>query len=99
MLILSLLMIGTSVLWRGSALRPPSRSALSHGRQLSRLSDARMNIYSLSLEELTVILRSWQQPAFRSKQVREWIYDKGVLGRSDQLYGLRTHPHRLPTHG
>ena len=44
-----------------------------------------MNIYTLSLEDLASVLSSWEQPAFRAKQVREWIYDKGVLGEASLL--------------
>lgn len=38
-----------------------------------------LNIYTLSTEDLTSILKSWSQPGFRAKQIREWIYDKGVV--------------------
>lgn len=38
-----------------------------------------LKIYTLSLEDLSSLLRSWNQPAFRAKQIREWVYDKGCL--------------------
>ena len=63
-------------------LRPLTASALHLRRRcLTRLKDsAKMNIYTLSQEDLVSVLGSWQQPGFRAKQIREWIYDKGVLG-------------------
>ena len=32
------------------------------------------NLYDLSLPELTALLADWGQPAFRARQVREWLY-------------------------
>ena len=32
------------------------------------------NLYDLSLPELTELLAGWGQPAFRARQVWEWLY-------------------------
>ena len=32
------------------------------------------NLYDLSLAELTALLAGWGQPAFRARQVWEWLY-------------------------
>jgi hypothetical protein len=37
-----------------------------------------LDFYTLSSDDLTAILKSWGQPAFRAKQIREWVFDKGV---------------------
>ena len=42
-----------------------------------------MNFYASSEEDLQVLMKEWSQPAFRVKQVRQWVYDKGVLDFSD----------------
>lgn len=34
-----------------------------------------MNIYDLSYDELEALLKEWNQPAYRAKQVWEWLYD------------------------
>ncbi len=67
--------------------RPMSRTITSrqvnHGGALgsssidSELSS--LNFYKVSEEELIAYLKSKNQPAFRAKQIREWVYDKGVL--------------------
>ena len=79
-------LVGAMVLLR-SVLPLRSKPLLSflhldlRRRLLTRLQDsAKMNIYTLSQEELVSVLGSWQQPGFRAKQIREWVYDKGVLG-------------------
>lgn len=37
-----------------------------------------VDLYALSEAELAALLKSWGQPAFRSKQIRAWLYDKGA---------------------
>lgn len=39
----------------------------------------RLNFYSTSESDFAELLKQWGQPAFRAKQVRQWVYDKGVL--------------------
>lgn len=34
-----------------------------------------MNIYDLSYDELEGLLKEWKQPAYRAKQIWEWLYD------------------------
>jgi 23S rRNA (adenine2503-C2)-methyltransferase len=38
-----------------------------------------INLYELSLEQLTDLLKSWGEPQFRAKQVWSWLYDKRVM--------------------
>lgn len=38
-----------------------------------------LNIYSTPEEELIILLKQWNQPKFRAKQIHQWIYEKGVL--------------------
>jgi len=42
-------------------------------------SDGMVNFYTVSEEEFKVIMKAWKQPSFRVGQVRQWVYDKGVL--------------------
>ncbi len=45
----------------------------------SHQSDLAKNLFfDLSAVELDALLTEWGWPKFRSKQVREWVYDKGV---------------------
>ncbi|GAB4528349.1 MAG: 23S rRNA (adenine(2503)-C(2))-methyltransferase RlmN [Anaerolineae bacterium] len=37
-----------------------------------------MNLYALTLDELTALFKDWGEPGFRAKQVWEWLYDKRV---------------------
>jgi 23S rRNA (adenine2503-C2)-methyltransferase len=37
-----------------------------------------INLYALSLAELTALLTDWGEPKFRAKQLYEWLYDKRV---------------------
>ncbi len=37
-----------------------------------------IDLYSLSLDELTDLLGTWGEPRFRAKQVWDWVYDKRV---------------------
>ncbi len=37
-----------------------------------------LDLYSLSLEQLTDLLGGWGEPRFRAKQIWEWLYDKRV---------------------
>ena len=39
---------------------------------------ARTDIRTLSPDELGMILRDLKQPAFRTKQIVEWVFDKNV---------------------
>jgi 23S rRNA (adenine2503-C2)-methyltransferase len=38
------------------------------------------SIYDLSLDELTAVLQSWEQPGYRARQVWEWLYQHKVTG-------------------
>ena len=40
--------------------------------------DSRKSILSLSLEEIGAQLREWGQPAYRAKQIADWLYQKRV---------------------
>jgi len=42
-------------------------------------SAARMNFYATEERDLASILKEWDQPKFRVKQIREWVYEKGVI--------------------
>lgn len=42
------------------------------------MNDAPLDLYALDLPELEAALAAWGQPRFRAKQVRQWLYDKGV---------------------
>lgn len=37
-----------------------------------------IDLYALSPEELEALLRGWGQPAFRARQVRAWLYERGA---------------------
>src|SRR3982750_3997158 len=37
-----------------------------------------INLYELTQEQLVDLFKQWGEPAFRAKQVREWLYDKRV---------------------
>lgn len=37
-----------------------------------------INLYDLSLEELTALLAQWGEPAYRAKQIWTWLYDQRV---------------------
>ena len=41
------------------------------------------NLYDLSLPELTALLAEWGQPAFRARQVWEWLYRHYVAGAAE----------------
>ena len=45
----------------------------------------RLNIYTMTEELLEAQLKLWQQPKYRSKQIRQWIYDKGILNFDDMI--------------
>ena len=40
--------------------------------------DTKINLYSLSAQQLEGLLVEWGQPKFRAKQLRGWLYDRGV---------------------
>lgn len=40
---------------------------------------ASLNFYTVSEEELQAQLKVMKQPSFRAKQIRDWVYEKGVL--------------------
>jgi 23S rRNA (adenine2503-C2)-methyltransferase len=46
-----------------------------------------IDLYSLSLDDLGILLESWGQPRFRAKQVWSWLYDKQV-DRFDAMTNL-----------
>ena len=37
-----------------------------------------VNLYDLDEPALAALLRDWGQPAFRARQIRAWLYDRGV---------------------
>lgn len=37
-----------------------------------------MNLYDLTIEELTDLIKSWGEPAYRAKQIWEWLYTHKV---------------------
>jgi 23S rRNA (adenine2503-C2)-methyltransferase len=51
---------------------------------ISRLM-ATKNFYVVPEEELKETMKSWGQPSFRVKQVRSWVYEKGVDEFSQML--------------
>jgi 23S rRNA (adenine2503-C2)-methyltransferase len=44
---------------------------------------SKIDIRSLRLEELTVRLAEWGEPAYRARQVYEWLWNKGATQLSD----------------
>jgi 23S rRNA (adenine2503-C2)-methyltransferase len=42
-----------------------------------------LNFYNMPENEFTELLASWNQPKYRSEQVRKWIYERGVLDFND----------------
>ena len=42
--------------------------------------EAKTNLYDLTLDELTVRLTDWGYPAFRARQVWEWLYRHYAAG-------------------
>jgi len=40
--------------------------------------EARINIRNIYTEELTAILKEMGEPAFKGKQINEWLWQKGV---------------------
>ena len=49
--------------------------------------DAMINLYDLSLPELTTLLAEWGQPAYRARQVWEWLY-RHYAGSFDKMSTL-----------
>ncbi len=52
-----------------------------------------INLYELTQDELVDLLKQWGEPAFRAKQVHEWLYDKRVTtfeAMNNIPKGLRT---------
>jgi 23S rRNA (adenine2503-C2)-methyltransferase len=37
-----------------------------------------INLYDLTPQQLVDLFKQWGQPAFRAKQIREWLYDKRI---------------------
>lgn len=52
---------------------------------------APINLYDLSLEELTTYLTKWGQPKFRAQQIWEWLYQRFV----PDFAGMTNLPHSL----
>ena len=40
--------------------------------------DSKVNLYSLSVQQLEDLLMGWGQPKYRSKQLHKWLYERGV---------------------
>ena len=69
-----------------------STSYLRNRRLVSSLSSG-MNFYGTNKDDLTALLKSWDQPAYRIKQIERWIYDRGVTdfsGMKDLPKDLRS---------
>lgn len=47
------------------------------------VSTPKVNIYSVTKDEMSATLKSWNQPTFRAKQISQWLYDKGSLQFSE----------------
>ena len=58
-----------------SSTQPSSSSS----RMDEPVSNPLLNFYSASEEEVLAIFKSIGQPAFRFKQVKQWVYEKGVV--------------------
>ena len=43
------------------------------------------NFYTVSENEFAEMMKGWGQPAFRTKQVRNWVYEKGVIDFGEML--------------
>lgn len=51
--------------------------------QRLRAFSALVNFFGTSEEELKTLLKDWGQQSYRSKQIREWVFDKGVQDFED----------------
>ena len=60
-----------------SSSPPPVSSFRPFAENIS--SSQLLNYYSTSDEEISTIFKSIGQPAFRCKQVKQWVYEKGVI--------------------
>ncbi len=49
--------------------------------------DPRLNLYDLNEDELTALVTGWGQPAYRARQVAEWLYQHKV-SRFEQMTNL-----------
>ena len=43
----------------------------------------KLNLHTMPLEELIILLQSWNQPAYRAKQIQHWVREKGVSSISE----------------
>ena len=81
-LLLMLLLRATAFAWqqwpRGGPRHVICRLALSNA-PLHGPATSKINFYTTSEEDLQELMKQWGQPGFRAKQVRQWVYDKGVL--------------------
>lgn len=63
-------------------LWPAYSPQLPFAKEFSELSKrcvcTRRNIYNIDKETLSQMLESWKMPPYRTKQLWEWIYDRGV---------------------
>jgi 23S rRNA (adenine2503-C2)-methyltransferase len=67
--------IGNLPTLRGIAIAVDS-SPSSHSPQ-------QVNFYTISNENIACKLKEWGQPAFRLKQIQQWVYDKGISDFSE----------------
>ena len=58
---------------------PTSASSSSAAAAAASASAGKLNFYTTSEVDFVALMKQWGQPAFRAKQVRSWVYDKGVL--------------------
>ena len=81
LLLLPLLLQLMMMMSRVGGLRRSRRALGSVIVQRARLFSTapKINFYTTSEEEFQVLMKEWSQPSFRVKQVRQWVYDKGVV--------------------
>lgn len=53
----------------------------THAHQDS--ANMKVNFYNTGESEFKELMKQWGQPSFRVKQVRQWVYEKGVLNFDD----------------
>ena len=74
------------------------RAASEGSSEGSSSTSDKLNIYTLSHEDLSELLTSWGQPKFRVKQVSDWLFDKGVRSFDDMVNVPKSLRELLETH-
>ena len=63
---------------------PTCRSVASHPIEESTIDETpaqelyKVNLLTIPLPELEIIMKSWKYPAFRARQIHNWIFSQGV---------------------